>query len=226
MSLSSFSYSVDRSYLIYIQTKLNTPPATDYEELDGMFYRTQDFSESYGRLTSEFVNEYSVAWNILPRAKSIDELHGYIAEKLRPHSTGKNHFATYTLSPSLRHYLNDACRLLEPTAPLLKAKFPGIDTYDNESVGPFLYKVMKAGIQPTFNAQFIYELYEAWNDYKHRNTTGLNVTSWVYKNNIIIRPLLALPKTKIEFVELKDMPVDDFFINLNKVFRDYLDFVI
>lgn len=226
MSYSSFSYSVNRKDLIDIQTKLNTLPATQSKELDGMFYRIQDFSESYGRLTTEFVNEYSVAWNILPRAKSIDELHGYVAEKLRPHTTGENHFITYTLSPLLRHYLNDACRLLEPTAPLLKAKFPNIETYDNESVGPFLCKAMESGVHLEFNAQFIYELYELWNDYKHRNTRGLHVTSWVYKDNTILRPQLALPKARIEFVELKNMPVDDFFIKLNKVFLGYFNFVI
>jgi hypothetical protein len=205
---------------------LGTPPASRHEALDGIFFRVQDFSQSYAQLTTQFVEEYSTAWSVFPTSKSVDELHSAVSSRLRPYSTGKNHFTTYDLSPLLRHYVNDSCRLLEPTTSLLKAKFPDIPSHNNESLGAFLQKVVDANTSLNFNAQLIIELYEVWNDYKHRSTKGLHATGWSYETNIIKKPELALPALNVNISELKNIEVDEFFKKLNKVFLDYLNFVI
>ena len=122
--------------------------------------------------------------------------------------------------------VNDSCRLLEPTTSLLKAKFPDIPSHNNESLGAFLQKVVDANTSLNFNAQLIIELYEVWNDYKHRSTKGLHATGWSYETNIIKKPELALPALNVNISELKNIEVDEFFKKLNKVFLDYLNFVI
>ena len=223
----SISYSTNLQGLIDIQTKLNTPPAVRMPEMEGMFHRVQDFTLSHANLMTQFVNEYMVANIEFPRAKDIDELMGNVSKeykKMQVYSLGKDHFTSRELSPALRHFVNDACRLLEPMLPLLAAKFPDIDA--TRSVGSHIEKLVAAGKSLPFDAQYLIELYEVWNDYKHRETTGLHATAWKYEDGRVINPQLGLPRLNKSIQKLSNLDVDQFVYNVDAKILQFLNFLI
>lgn len=227
MGSTSISYSTNLQGLIDIQTKLNTTPAVQMPELEGMFHRVQDFTLSHANLMTQFVNEYMIAHVEFPRSKDTDELMSNVSKehkKMQVHSLGKDHFTSRELSPALRHFVNDSCRLLEPTLPLLTAKFPDVST--TRSIGSYIEKLITANKSLPFDSQFIIELYEVWNDYKHRETTGFHATSWRYEKNKVTSPQLGLPKLNKPINKLKDLDVDKFVHHVDVVILSYVDFVI
>lgn len=210
-----------------VQTKLNTLPAAQLDRLEGMFYRVQDFTESHANLNQLFSDEYRVALDILPKSKTADELHSNIAKlKIRPWTTGKNHFTTYNMAPTLRHFLNDSCRLIEPTKHLLFSKFSDIGARRNESVDTYVKKLVEADKTLVFDADYIIQLYELWNDYKHRRTQGLHTTAWKFESSKIVKPALALPPLNIEVTKLNNLEVDKFVNLTTEKILEYLNFII
>ena len=225
--ITSVSYSTNLQGLIDIQTKLNTPPAVQMPEMEGMFHRVQDFTLSHANLMTQFVNEYMVANVEFPRAKDIDELMGNVSKeykKMQVYSLGKDHFTSRELSPALRHFVNDSCRLLEPMLPLLAAKFP--DVRVTRSIGSYIEKLVAADKNLPFDAQYLIELYEVWNDYKHRETTGLHTTAWKYETGKVISPQLELPRVNKPIQKLNNLDVDQFVYGVDAKILQFLNFLI
>lgn len=216
-SSRSISYSTNLQGLVDIQSKLNTPPAAQMPEFEGMFHRVQDFTLSHANLMTQFVDEYMVAHIEFPRSKDADELMNNVSKqykKMQVHSLGKDHFTSRELSPALRHFVNDSCRLLEPTLPLLIAMYPGPRI--TRSVGSYIENLVAANNSSLpFDTQFIIELYEVWNDYKHRETTGLHATSWRYDKGKVILPQLGLPKLNKPIQKLNNLNVDQFVYDVD-----------
>lgn len=226
-SSRSISYSTNLQGLIDIQTKLNTQPAVQMPEMEGMFHRVQDFTLSHANLMTQFVNEYMVAHIEFPRAKDIDELMGNVSKeykKMQVYSLGEDHFTSRELSPALRHFVNDSCRLLEPMLPILAAKFS--DVRVTRSAGSYIEKLMVAGKNLPFDTQYLVELYEVWNDYKHRETTGLHVTPWKYESGEVISPQLALPRLNKPIQKLNNLDVDQFVYGVDAKILQFLNFLI
>lgn len=222
--MQSFSYSIDHHDLVDIKTLINTPPLARMSELDGMFFRGEDFSQSYANLTQQYMDEFKIANEAFPSSKDVHELHSFVAHKTRPHSTGDNHFTTYTLSPYLRHYINDSCRLLEPTTPQFVRQHSQLAYLRNRSLGTYIKELKAANVVMPFDSIFIIELYETWNDYKHRSTKGLHAGAWSYQDNIVIEPKLGLPQSSFVYEKLDKLTVMEFVQTTNKTILAYLKY--
>lgn len=162
-----------------------------------------------------------------PRSKDADELMGNMSKhykKMEVYSLGKDHFTSRELAPALRHFVNDSCRLTEPTLPLLAAKFP--DVKRTQSLGSYVEKLIRAGKSLPFDTKFFIELYEVWNDYKHRETTGLHATPWKYELGKVIDPQLALPKLNRPIQKLNNLEIDQFVYNVDAKILQFLNFLI
>lgn len=222
--IKSVSYSVDLRPLLNLQAIINSSQLGQAGELDGMFWRMLDYSGSHANLTTQYIEELKLAHEAFPTAKNTDELHGRIsASKVRTYSTGSDHFTSYDLSPHLRHFVNDACRLLEPTTIAFVRKHTQQAYNKRKSLGTYISEAHKQGIDLPFNAQFIIELYEVWNDYKHRTTKGLHANSWSYKDGRVIEPTLLLPNAKgLTFVELSKYTVYEFVQMTDKEILSYV----
>jgi hypothetical protein len=222
MTITSFNFTIDHRTLIDIKTLINTPPLVKMEELEGMFWRGEDFSQSYANLTQQYMDEFKLANEAFPKSKDVHELHGHVAGNTRPNTTGDNHFTTYSLSPLIRHFLNDICRLLEPTTPQFVRKHAGLKFSKSKSLGSYVSEVQKSGKTLSFDAQFIVELYELWNDYKHRSTKGLHATAWKYEDKTVVEPKLGLPSSGFDFKKLATPTVFEFVQQTNTVVLEYL----
>lgn len=213
---------------VRIQTIVNTPSADNaVEKPNSGFSRVQDYSQSYSELINLLVEEEKIAEESLPKAKTTDELHDMVTAKLRPHTTGKDHFSTWYASPALRHFLNDSCRLLEPHTPLFVGKFSGVKFSNQKSLGLCISDLLKQKHQVNdLDLSALSEIYEVWNDYKHRDTNGLSAGSWTLREGIVHRPKLNLPTSlKITYIELKDLDIFEFIEKVNRTILGFLHFV-
>jgi spore germination protein YaaH len=165
------NYGFDLESLVRIQTLVSSQ-LVDAKAPDGIFYRVQDFSTSHSVVVTQFVDEYRIANDIMPRAKTTDELHSLVCSMTTPYITGENHFTTALLSPALRHYLNDACRLLDPYAELFALKFSDVTLRKKDSLSLTMQDIRAVKTLGEIDLDFLIELYDVWNDYKHRQTKG------------------------------------------------------
>lgn len=209
MAHSAISYAQDHTALNSLHTLLRSPENSTKKELQGMFFRLEDFSHSFSSFYAVFQPEYFTAHTELPEAKIAQELFNATHEKLNLVMATENEFSTRELSTVLRHFINDACRVLEPLAPLLPAKISDLKESKQPTFGQYL-KMLESKPPEQFNHGYLRELFEVWNDYKHRNTDGTHPTPWKYMNNSVIKPKLVLPGTNLEFKQLKNIDVDDF----------------
>lgn len=201
-----------------LENFLYSPAISQRSDLDGLHWRLSDFQQSRGVLIGQLIDESRVAENIFPKSQTSDILHGNLAGRLGVRSSGVNTdvngkfirsmFETYKLSPALRHFLNDSCRLLELLTSVLAKRYPHIKL-GQESLSGYIIKVMRAGENIDFDTSYILELYELWNDYKHRSTRGTHATLWQYENGAIEKPKLYPPNLKKQLVILKDIEIDD-----------------
>lgn len=222
--IRSISYSIDFRPLLDLQATVNSPQLGQVQELDGMFWRMLDYSGSHANITTQYMEEMKLACKAFPATKSTDEPHGRISSsKVRTYSTGSNHFTSYDLSPYLRHFVNDACRLLEPTTIAYTRKHTQLRYSNRKSLGAYIREVDKLGLDVPFNTQFIIELYEVWNDYKHRTTKGLHASSWSYENGKVIEATLLLPDVEgFTFVELPKYNIYDLVHMADKEILTYM----
>lgn len=222
--MTNASRTIDISKLVDIQTKLRTAPIANHPHLDGIFYRGQDFSRAHAHLNETFFNEFRQAGIAFPESKNADELHSALAGPIEVYSSGKDHFTTRNLSPALRHFINDSCRLLEPFTVLFGQEFRDVQLGKHESLNSYLKKLQTHNKVLSFDADFILDLYEVWNDYKHRSTSGVHVTAWRYANNKILKPTLILP-TGLPVSGLRGIEVDEFQNQTSSKILDLLNFV-
>lgn len=224
--MAVIGYTIDLSALRDIQTKLYTPPVINHAKLDGIFYKGQDFTQSHAQLNEVFFNEYKEANEVFPKSCTADELHSNLSSKIRVHSSGKDHFTTFNLSPSLRHFINDTCRLLEPFTPLLADTFSNVTLGRTEALSSYITKLLSNGKTLNFDTDYILELYEVWNDYKHRGTKGVHATAWRFEGNKVIKPTLGLPILSKPIRKLKGLEVDEFQNKTSAAVLEFLNFVI
>lgn len=221
MGPPSFGYTIDLTHLRNLQAYLNSPEVVSQVGLDGLFWRVEDFSQSHAQLNMLFHDELKVAHDAFPRSNTADELHSNVASRIRLNSSGVNSFNSYALSPAVRHFINDSCRLLEPFTVLLASKQPTVSLRRNESLSTYVEKLKTADVDLNFNDVYLLELYEVWNDYKHRNTRGTHTTSWKFESNQVSKPILRTPQLNRPLIELRDIEVDSF---VNKTTEVILDF--
>lgn len=213
------------STLMDIQSKLYASPLLTHDKLDGIFYRGQDFTQSHAQLNETFFEEHRVASDAFPKSKNADELHGNVANEFQIHSSGQDHFTTVNLSPALRHFINDSCRLLEPFATVLAEIYTDVALGRREAFNSYIKRLRAANKQLNFDVDFILELYEVWNDYKHRGTVGVHATPWKYNSGKVIKSKLGLPALEITIAKLADIDVDDFQNQTSVKILELLDFV-
>lgn len=223
--MASVSYSVSHRGLIQIQNFINGKTTDGSKKPEGMFFRVLDFSNSYAELVTQYMNELKIADEIFPIAKTTDELHGMVSERTRPYSTGKDCFQTALLSPALRHYLNDACRLLEPYAEIFLDKFPNFKFTHRNSLANSIKELREKDMLNDLDSEYLTEIYDVWNDYKHRSTTGLHAGSWRYEDSVVVKPGLILPKSTQKYERLAQLNVYEFVEETNKAILDFLKFI-
>lgn len=223
--MASVSYSVSHNGLIQIQNFINGRTVDNARKPEGMFFRVQDFSNSYAELITQYMDELKIADEVFPLAESTDELHGLISARTRPYSTSRNNFQTALLSPALRHYLNDACRLLEPYTELFLDKFVDFKFTHRNSLSASIKELREKNMLHDLDSEYIIEIYDVWNDYKHRSTTGLHAGSWKYEDSVVIKPTLILPKSTQKYEKLSRLNVYEFVEETNKAILDFLKFI-
>jgi hypothetical protein len=223
---NTVSFSIDLQSLRDIQTKLNSGPAVFMPELDGMLHRVQDFSMSHGNLLEQFRDEFLIASIEFPKSKDTDTLMSNVSKhkEMRVYSLGSNHFTSWELAPALRHFINDSCRLLEPMTPLLAAKFQ--DVKPTRSLNSYIDRLILANKSLGFDSQFITELYEVWNDYKHRETRGLQTTPWKYESGAVINAKPIFPHLKKPTPKLENLDIDQLVYRTDNKILDFLNYLI
>lgn len=228
MTMTSIKFHIDFQELSKIQTLLNTPPAVRMKELEYQFSRTQDFSQSHSGLNYQFSKEYIVAINSFGKAKSTQELMNIVSNGLHKHNAGDVHslgddrFDSFRLAAYLRHFLNDSCRLLEPFIPILQAKNTHSKVEHPRSFKSHMEYWATQSV--SYDAEYLAELYELWNHYKHRNTRSPGVGYWVYKSGKIEKPDLTLPDDS--FTKMKNLKVDEFVELTSKKIREFIEAMI
>jgi hypothetical protein len=210
-----------------IQMKLlATPNITP--KLHNIAYRVMDFSRSFGSLYDQFYLEYNLANEAFTKSTTSDELRGYLTSpKLGVGSSGKDHFTSEYLASDLRHFVNDCCRLLEYLVPLLMIKFPNSGVKQKTRMPSLNFCITYLNRSDlNFDVEYITQLYEVWNDYKHRDTSGIAVSPWKYEGGDVLTPSLILPILVIPTPELNGMKIDDFANVTNNKILEFLNFVV
>ena len=222
--------SVTTSYKILneITGKLNGANKHPAIELKGMFFRREDFESSAKQLMSQLSAEYILASKFVETGYSTQDFKKEAEERhIRLHarttnSAGLSGFDTYGLSPALRHFLNDYCRILEPVVRLLARKHFSVSAQNPRrpdeliAFNSYIKKLRAAKIGMSFDDIYFTSLYEElWNDYKHAESSGVQASGWISDG----KELLSEPKLySNELSYFKDMRVKDFIeISLNNM---------
>lgn len=215
--------------LMTLQGRIMKPAVLTEPLLQGMVYREQDFTRSHAILNNQFATEYMIAVEGFSSHSDMDGLMNYVTNQLHLHDSGRIYtlgrdgFTTDSLAPALRHFLNDSCRLLEPLTPFM-TKLTGSVKIDNKnSLISYIGASVENGMA-TFDAPYITELYELWNDYKHRNTGGLGVSGWARTTTGVGSPRLVLPNDSFKL--LNDMAVSDFVVTTTSKIDELISILI
>ncbi len=225
----NFPLLVDIGKLRSLQKKIYSPAVLTIPDLECMTSRMQDFTLSHAKLNTQFSVEHHIALTEFPASTGTTDLMSRVSthSEMRVEALGEDHFTSRELSPALRHLLNDSCRLLEPTISFLAAKFPGQrPPRSNESLNRYIIGLQQNQCSLPFDAQFILEIYEVWNDYKHRQTSSLYATSWKYESGSLVKAKLGLPVLNVSIQALGDLDIDTFANQTCEKLLEYLDFVI
>lgn len=215
MEIVTIIQDTNYGFLVEITNKLNGANQHPAGSLDGMFFRRQDFEFSAIELMQKLSAEYIVATTFAKDGYNKDDfLQALKKSKIRSHMHTNSSFDTYDLSPALRHFLNDYCRILEPLVKLVQLKHPSVSAQNTRRDGemiPFnsyIKSLDRARITTTFDHTFFIKIYdELWNDYKHAESSGVQASGWSTNGEAITsEPKLYCNK----LVYFKDMPVKDF----------------
>lgn len=214
-----FSVVINYQPLNDIASKLNGANKHPVGGLNGMFFRRQDFESSARQLMQQLGSERMLALKFADRgydgsnfekAAKEDGIRTYMRTN---GSSGDSSFSSYDLSPALRHFVNDYCRVLEPLVKLL-AKKTSVSA-ENErkpdeimSFNRYLKKLDRENEETPLDHDFFIKIYdEIWNDYKHAESSGVQASGWSSDGETItLEPRLCSSK----LVYFKDMSVKDF----------------
>ena len=217
--------TIEVSRLVALQNVVNSSDVLRNNALDGLFWRMLDFTQSHAKLNTTFSNELKIAVRVKRFSGNADKLHSALAADVAIFHSGANHFSTRDLSPALRHFLNDSCRLLEPTTLPLANKTPSVPLLTpREPLNRYLQRLLTVEMAPS-NSQYIIDLYELWNDYKHRSTLGLHAANWSYKGDAIIKPNLVPPNISGR-TNFGQFYVDDFVNKTTSVLLRFAKYVL
>lgn len=236
MPIKSFSVVTSYSTLNEITSKLNGANKHPAVNLNGMFFRTQDFESSTKQLMQQLHSERLLALRFAEKGYAGDEftkeaqvgsvrLHTYSVGSIRDSG-----FSTYDLSPKLRHFLNDYCRILEPLVKLLAQKHANVSAQNprrpSELVpfNSYIKKLDAAEIKTPLDHNYFVNLYdELWNDYKHAESSGVQAGGWSSNGeSITSEPKLYSSK----LIYFKDMLIEDFIEKSLNNMNALLDYVV
>lgn len=235
MVVKSFSVITDYRVLNEITGKLNGANKHPAGRLNGMFFRRQDFESSAKQLMQQMSRERKLAVEFAEKGYGDDDFvaaardNGVRTYTRSKSSAGDSSFNTYDLSPALRHFLNDYCRILEPLVKLLALKHVSVSAQDTRrsteavSFNRYIKKLDRAGIATPLDQEYFIKLYdELWNNYKHAESAGVQASGWASDGQkITSEPKLASAK----LVYFKGMLVEDFLeksLNNMDVLLDYI----
>lgn len=231
------SISVVTSYKILneVTSKLNGANKHPTINLKGMFIRRQDFESSTKQVMHQLSVERVLALRLADRKYNSDafrneaEKSGVRLHSYSINSTGNSGFDTYDLSPTLRHFLNDYCRVLEPLVKLLAQKHTSVLAHNtrrpNETVSfnTYIKRLDAHGISTPLDHTYFIKMYdELWNDYKHAESSGVQAGGWVCCNEAIASEPKLHSGTLVYF---KDMTVKDFIDKSLDNMNTLLDYI-
>lgn len=235
MAIKSFSVVTSFSTLNEITSKLNGANKHPAVDLNGMFFRTQDFESSTKQLMQQLHSERLLALRFAEKSYAGDEFTKEAQKgSVRLHtyslgSDGNSSFSTYDLSPKLRHFLNDYCRILEPLVKLLAKKHVQISPQNPRrhselmSFNSYVKKLEVTGASTPLDYEYFINLYdELWNDYKHAESAGVQAGGWS-SNSRLITSEPKLHSNKLTY--FKDMLVEDFIEKSLDNMNTLLDYV-
>lgn len=191
-------YSLDLKPLVGLVSRLNGAGGHGVVRIKGMFFRVQDFETSSSRLLRQLYKEGFAAVKYLGVEDDAMKLSEKMkADGIRLHMHTNMGFDTYDLSPMLRHFINDTCRILEPMVNILSLKYPNISPMAGNgkivSFNQYLKRLEAASISTGLNNAYFYALYdELWNDYKHAESMGIHAGAWhITEEGVIKDPRLS-----------------------------------
>lgn len=222
MIIKSFSVGTSYKVLNEITSKLNGANQHPAINLKGMFFRREDFESSTKQLMKQLHAERLLALKFAEKGYGGDEFRSAAQKdsvRLHMHSAnsiGTSGFDTYDLSPALRHFLNDYCRILEPLVKLLAQKHADISAQNLRrpseliSFNTYLKKLNSESIVTPLDYDYFVNLYdELWNDYKHAESAGVQAGGWSSDGkSITSEPKLYSDK----LIYFKGMLVEDFIV--------------
>ena len=237
MVIRSFSVVASYSTLNEITSKLNGANKHPAVNLKGMFFRAQDFESSTKQLMQCLQSERILALRFAEKGYVGDNFKkeaqkGGVRLHMHTRSTndiGYSSFDTYDLSPALRHFLNDYCRILEPLVKLLAQKHTNIPAQNPRrrselvSFNSYLKMLDIASIRTPLDYDYFVSLYgELWNDYKHAESSGVQAGGWS-SNGGLITSEPQLYSDKLNY--FKDMLVGEFIEKSLNNMNTLLDYV-
>jgi hypothetical protein len=235
MTTKAFSVVTNYSALNAATGKLNGANGHGAGSLNGIFTRRQDFESSTKQLMQQLGSERMLALRFADKGYGGDDFKSKAQESdVRLHmnsasSTGDSSFDTYDLSPALRHFVNDYCRILEPLLKLLAQKHTDIPAQNPRRptelipFNSYIKKLDNTRTRTPLDHNYFIKLYdELWNDYKHAESSGVQTSGWSSDGKTITsEPKLYSSK----LVYFKDMLVKDFIEKSLKNMSALLDYV-
>lgn len=239
-SVVSISVQNHLGLLLDVISKLRGVNKHPAHKIFGMFFRSGDLESSYHHVSSAFTAEAGLALEYIGKNFESEKFREDASKRhvaLSSYHSGKGwdqagdtmiSFDSRELSPLLRHYINDYCRVLEPLVSLMAEKHPDVDAYDRSKVhfisfNSYVKRLEKRNMLLPFDSQFIKSFYdELWNDYKHSSSPGPKASGWTINSSTIVSSPRVISHNNKYF---QDMKVEEFLnkslIELNTVL-DYL----
>lgn len=239
------TYSYDLEMLNRATDKLNGANQHPAHKRTGMFSRREDFESSTIKLASQLSSEFQIACDFALEGFDNDRFRKVMhRNNMRLSGVGNairvngsfeagSSFSTRDLSPAVRHFVNDYCRVIELLTKILVEKiWPGdvptdifIGTQRRiKSFNQVLEEIERRNIAISIDSNFFKKLYDdLWNDYKHdRETAGITVSGWHTNNTkLVSKPYLCVASSK----RFNGMPVVDFMDLLIKKLNELLDYL-
>lgn len=214
----------DRRTLNDIMSSLRGANNSRFINIKGMFWRSHDFEGS----ASQLGRELTVTEDLTDRYKykgyaSQDFLEEAKSKGIIFNTHSERGFKTISLDVALRHFINDTCRILEPSTRLLEAKTGLPKSRSTLSLNGYIKELDASSISYGFDGAFFIAFYEElWNDYKHAESNGITVGGYsLNDNDEIIYPDVCGDR----LVYFKGKTVDDFFDETLKHVKQFVDFI-